>query len=177
MPESMRLSDEPLLDADAIAARVAELAAAIRRDYDGTPLTCLVVLKGAAWFGADLIRLLPESTVVEFVHARSYDGAASTGNVHIETGAGPLAAGSHVLLIEDIIDTGHTLAALRARLLAHRPASLKACALLDKPARRQVDAAADYIGFEIPDHFVVGYGLDYNEHYRALPAIYQLIAR
>ena len=143
-------------------------------DYAGTPLTLVVVLKGAAWFGADLARHLPHDTTVEFIRAKSYAGDRSTGTVAFSMLAEAPLAGRNVLVVEDILDTGRTLSAVVERLGAQRPNSLRVCTLLDKPARRALEISADYVGFTIPDRFVVGYGLDYNEAYRALPAIYTL---
>lgn len=159
-----------------IAECVRELAARICADYGDTCLTLLVVLKGGAWFAADLARRLPFSTEIEFTRAKSYRGAASTGEVSFLIEPGPGLAGRHVLIVEDILDTGHTLAAIMARVAALGPASLRVCTLLNKPARRAAPVRADYVGFEIPDHFVVGYGLDYEEQYRALPAIYTMVS-
>ena len=170
----MRLSDAPLFPHEAIQARVNALAAQVRVDYAGTPLTLVVVLKGAAWFGADLARHLPNDTTVEFIRAKSYAGDRSTGTVEFSMLAEAGLGGRDVLVVEDILDTGRTLTAVVERLGAQRPNSLRVCTLLDKPARRALEITADYVGFEIPDHFVVGYGLDYNEAYRALPAIYTL---
>ncbi len=171
----MRLSEEPLFHAAEIAAKVAELAASISQSYEDTPFTVVVVLKGAAWFGADLVRHLPPSTTVEFMRAKSYVGMQSAGppafSLFPESGI----VGQHVLIVEDILDTGHTLHAARARIVGEGPASVRTCVLLDKPARREIKVDVEFRGFEIPDHFVVGYGLDYNEQYRALPAIYRLL--
>lgn len=171
----MQLSDEPLIHAAAIAGRIEELAEEIRRTYDPDPFTVLVVLKGAAWFGADLVRLLPPSTTVEFMRAKSYAGDRSAGPPEFPLFPESGIAGQHVLLVEDILDTGRTLAAARERIIDARPASLQTCVLLDKPARREIKVDVQFRGFEIADHFVVGYGLDYNEQYRALPAIYRLL--
>lgn len=170
----MRLSEEPLITRDDIAERVAALAAQLREDYAATPLTLLVVLKGGAWFGADLVRHLPHDTTVEFIRAKSYEGEHSTGTVHFPVVPDSSLTDRHVLVVEDILDTGRTLRAALRLVESHFPASLKVCTLLDKPARRVASVQAHYVGFEIPDHFVVGYGLDYNELYRALPAIYTI---
>lgn len=171
----MRLSDAPLIDQARIARRVEELGAQLREDFQGAPLTVAVLLKGAAWFAADLLRHLPHDTRVEFMRAQSYAGTASTGTV--EFGLLPAAeaiTGRDVLLVEDILDTGRTLHAARAQLQGLGAAKVKICVLLDKAAPRVEAITADYVGFRIDDEFVVGYGLDYNEEYRTLPAIYTL---
>lgn len=171
----MRLSDAPLFSEEQIARRVEALAAQIATDYAAQSLTLLIVLKGAAWFGADLVRRLPGDTLVEFIRAKSYAGDTSTGEVRFPLVPEVSLAGRHVLLIEDILDTGRTLDAVTRLVEAQAPASLRACALLDKPSRRVFPARAHYVGFEVPDQFVVGYGLDHDEHYRTLPAIYTLL--
>lgn len=171
----MRLSDEPLLHTAEIAARVVELAAEIRHAYGEATFTVVVVLKGAAWFGADLVRLLPPTTTVEFIRAKSYVGDRSAGPPEFALFPESGITDQHVLLVEDILDTGHTLAAVCERLLKVCPASIKTCVLLDKPSRREIAVDVQFRGFEIDDHFVVGYGLDYNEQYRALPAIYRML--
>jgi len=172
----VRLSETPLYHAVEISAAVEKLAAAIRGTYQDTPFTVVVVLKGAAWFGADLVRHLPPSTTVEFMRAKSYVGDRSAGPPTFPLFPESGLEGQHVLIVEDILDTGRTLAAARERIEGVGPASLRSCVLLDKPIRREVAVEADFHGFQIEDdHFVVGYGLDYNEQYRALPAIYRLL--
>ena len=145
------------------------------RDYADVGLVLVCVLKGAAVFTADLMRQLQADLLrVEYIRARSYgSGTESSGAVSIE--GTPLAAnitGRHVLLVDDISDTGHTLVAVSDHLREMNPASLRLCTLLDKPERREVDIAYDYVGFTIPNYFVVGYGMDLDERYRGLPAIY-----
>ncbi len=168
----MGLSKEPLITADAIAKRVVELAAAISRDYAHRDILVLVVLKGAAIFAADLIRHLATPARLEFVRARSYTGRRSAGAVEITVWPERSLAGQDVLVIEDILDTGRTTAAILDRVEAEGPASLAYCALLDKPSGRVCELRDGYTGFTIGGEFVVGYGLDYNEHYRELPAIH-----
>lgn len=162
-----------LIPADAIEKRLDELAADIKRDYDGKPITLVCALKGAVIFMADLARRLDNNVELDFIKASSYgDGTESSGTVAINREMGLDACGKHVLLVEDIVDSGHTLVFLRKHIEAMNPASFKICALLDKPDRRvAAEARFDYIGFTIPDEFVVGYGLDYAQRYRNLSYI------
>ncbi len=170
----MRIDPEPLLTAGQIAARVAELAAEIRRDLADDRPVVLGVLKGAAFFTADLARALDMDVEVEFIRARSYLGTESGGRVEV-FGLDRLSlAGRTVLLVEDIVDTGTTLAALLAGLHAAGAATVRVCALLDKPSRRKTPVTPDYAGFVVENRFVVGYGLDYEERFRTLPEIHVL---
>jgi hypoxanthine phosphoribosyltransferase len=161
---------EVLLSEEAIARRVQELGAQIARDYDGRTLTLVSVLKGSLPFMADLMRAIPLPLRIDLMEVSSYGGTAteSSGLVRIIKDLSKSIDGEDVLLVEDIIDTGLTLNYLLRYLRGKNPASLKICTLLDKPARRLVEIPVDYQGFEIPDQFVVGYGLDYGEHYRNL---------
>jgi hypoxanthine phosphoribosyltransferase len=162
-----------LLSSDAIAARVEELATQISRDYVGKDLLLVGVLKGAFVFLGDLMRALEIPVQVEFVRLQSYGkGTTSAGHVRVLLDLEAPVAGRHVLVVEDILDTGLTLSFLLERLRARQPASLKLCALLKKSISRAYDIAPDYTGFAVPDAFVVGYGIDYAERYRHLPAIY-----
>ncbi len=166
---------EPLIRRDEIARRVHDLAGEIARDFrergDGGELVCLGVLKGSVFFLADLVRELPMPVAIDFLQAASYGSASSPGDVRIRKDVDLPLRGRDVLLVEDIVDTGRTLHTLLAILRLRRPRSLKLCALLDKPARREVDVAIDYLGFSIEDRFVVGYGLDYAERWRNLPYV------
>ncbi|HIJ73659.1 MAG TPA: hypoxanthine phosphoribosyltransferase [Candidatus Hydrogenedentes bacterium] len=183
----MRIGEKPLIAAAAVQQRVAELAEAVSRDYAckhaygdgaehprGVGIVLVTVLKGGLPFAADLMRRLTIPVTLEFVRARSYKGVRSRGAVEFTHLPETSLAGKDVLLVEDILDTGVTAAAILDRLDAERPASLHLCTLLDKPARRQVDVRPRYVGFQIDNHFVVGYGLDYNEAYRELPDVYIL---
>ncbi len=160
-----------------LRAGVARLARQIDRDYAATGLVVVCVLKGAVIFVADLLRALQANVHrIEFVRASSYGSSAeSSGEVRI---SGALdaqhIAGQPVLLVDDIADTGHTCVAMTEHILGMGAASVRYCALLDKPERRQVAAQCDYVGYTIPDCFVVGYGMDFDERYRELPAIYCL---
>jgi hypoxanthine phosphoribosyltransferase len=166
--------DHPLIDSDAIARRVRELGEAINRDYAGTgrPLSVIVVLKGACFFAMDLLKHLDLETRVDFLRASSYSGMGSTGEVRLHYDITMTIGGTDVLLVEDIVDTGLTASWLLRHLASHEPASVRLCSLLDKPAGRRVPVPIDYVGFTIPDEFVLGYGLDYDEGYRHLPSIY-----
>ncbi|UOO37110.1 hypoxanthine phosphoribosyltransferase [Oscillospiraceae bacterium CM] len=158
--------------ADAIAKRVCELGAQITTDYTAEPPLLVGILKGSFVFMADLARAIDLYCDVDFIAASSYGNATETSG--IVTLTKPLsadAAGRHLLIAEDILDTGVTLTFLRSYLLSLKPASVKICALLDKPSRRKAPISADYVGFTCPDAFYVGYGLDYAEHYRNLPYI------
>lgn len=170
----MRLSDRPLVSEEQITRRVDELAAAISRDFEGRELLVMPVLKGGVFFAADLMRRLTVPVFVDFIRARSYHGTRSGGTVEFLVSPSEPVVGRHVLVVEDILDTGRTTAAVLDRIQAEGPASLALCVFLDKPSRRLVDIKADYVGLEVPDVYVVGYGLDYNEQYRHLPAIYVL---
>lgn len=154
-----------------IAARVKEIAAALQKDYENRELVIIALLSGTVVFLADLVRHLELPLRLDFMSASSYgDGTVSRG-VKITKELKFEIAGKDVLLLDDILDTGRTLNATVEKLVKLNPKSLKTCVLLDKPARRVVDISADYVGFKIPDFFVVGYGLDYAEKYRNLPFI------
>ena len=161
---------EVLLTEDQIQARVRELGAEISRDYAGRKLTLVSVLKGSLPFMADLMRVITVPVRIDLMEVSSYGGATteSSGLVRILKDLSTSIEGEDVLICEDIIDTGLTLNYLIRYLGGKRPASLRICTLLDKPARRLVEINVEYTGFTIPDQFVVGYGLDYNEHYRNL---------
>lgn len=170
----MRIDPVPLLTAEQIAARVRALAGEIRRDLAGMHPLVLGVLKGAAFFTADLARALDMDTEVDFIRARSYEGTTSSGRVDV-FGLERLALkGRTILLVEDIVDTGATLSALRARLAAADAETVRVCTLLDKPCRRTTPVTLDYTGFVVQNQFVVGYGLDYEEGFRTLPALHVL---
>ena len=161
---------EVLLTEEAIAAKTAELGRRISEDYAGRPLTLVSVLKGSLPFMADLMRQITLPLRIDLMEVSSYGGTAteSSGLVRIIKDLSASISGEDVLLVEDIIDTGLTLNYLIRYLKGKNPASLRICTLLDKPARRLVEIPVDYRGFEIPDQFVVGYGLDYSERYRNL---------
>ena len=164
--------EEVLLDQETIARRVAELGEAISRDYRELDPVLVGVLKGGVLFLADLLRHITVHVTVDFMAISSYGaGTQSSGVVRILKDLDHPVAGRHVVLVEDIVDTGLTLRYLLDNLASRRPASVKACVLLDKSQRRVVDVPLAYVGFQIPNRFVVGYGLDFAERYRNLPFI------
>jgi hypoxanthine phosphoribosyltransferase len=162
-----------LLDEATLQARIKELGAQITRDYAGKRLLVVGVLKGSVIFLADLLRALgPEVDVeTDFVAVSSYAGKASTGAIRTLLDLRHSPEGKHLLLVEDIVDTGLTLTALTEMMRAHRPTSLEVCTLLDKPECRKTPFQPKYVGFKIPNEFVVGFGLDYDERYRQLPCV------
>lgn len=162
-----------LLDEETIAARVRELAAQISADYaDADAMMLVGVLKGAFIFLADLARSLAVVHHVDFIALSSYNrGTTSTGAVRLIMDTRASVTNRHVLIVEDILDTGYTLNYLIRTFRARNPASLRTCVLISKPERRQVDVEVDYLGFEIPNEWVVGYGLDYADRFRTLPYI------
>lgn len=161
-----------LLTKEQIAKRVEEMGKQITADYKGKDLIVVVLLKGAAWFATDLTRAIDLPLRVDFMVASSYgNGTSTTGNVKVKLDVSENIAGKHVLLIDDIIDSGVTFAAISDMLRQNKPASLKTVALCDKAERRINGMEADYVGFKIPDEFVVGFGLDYAGDYRNLPYI------
>lgn len=161
-----------LLTEEQVRTRVAELAEEIARDFaDCDELVCLGILKGSVFFLVDLVRALPIPAAVDFFQTASYGSSTTPGEVLIKKDVDLSLRGRDVLLVEDIVDTGHTLATVLAMLRLRRPRSLKLCTLLDKPDRREVEVPIDYIGFSIENRFVVGYGLDYDEKYRHLPYV------
>jgi hypoxanthine phosphoribosyltransferase len=161
-----------LLSAEQIRKRVEELGAEIARDYAGRRLVLVAVLKGSFVFTADLSRAIGTDLRVEFLGVRSYgEGTASSGVVQITQDLTRPIEGEDILVVEDIVDTGLTIKHLLELLSTRKPASVKVCALLHKPARSRVAVPIDYLGFTIEDRFVVGYGLDWAERYRNLPFI------
>ncbi len=163
---------EILIDEERIRDKVGELAGRISRDYAGKELLLVCILKGAAIFTADLSRLISVPVQIEFVCVSSYgDGTASSGMVGLEKDITGEIRGRHVLLVDGIVDSGRTLSSLVERYAKRGPASLRVAVLLDKPQRRTVPVQIDYVGFSIPDRFVVGYGMDQAQKYRNLPFI------
>jgi hypoxanthine phosphoribosyltransferase len=163
---------EILFPKEIVQGRVRELAGQISRDYAGRELLIVGVLNGAFIFMADLIRSLAIPCRIDFVRLASYGcGSVSSGEVRITKDLETPITGKDVLIVEDIVDTGLTLSRLVEMLRERQPETLRVCAFLDKAGRRLVPFTADYVGFPIPDHFVVGYGLDYNEKFRFLPDV------
>jgi hypoxanthine phosphoribosyltransferase len=170
----MRKSETPLFTATQIQDRVQSLSAAIAADFRGSEIVALVVLKGALHFGSDLLRALRIPVMIDFVQARSYRGTESGGITMLARPTQDL-RGRRVLIIEDILDTGVTAKALIDFVLAEGAADVRFCALFDKPSRRKIPIHAHYLGFTVEDLFIVGYGMDFEERYRELPAVYTLV--
>jgi hypoxanthine phosphoribosyltransferase len=178
-PPAWNRSPEPfaeLISAEAIAARVAELGAQITAEYaplsKSADVVVLGVLKGSVIFLADLVRHVAVPIIVDFIGISSYgDATVSSGVVQITQDLSRPIEGKHVIVVEDIVDTGHTVHYLLENLATRRPASIKLCSLLHKPDRAERKIAIDYLGFTIPNKFVVGYGLDVSQQYRNLPFI------
>ena len=163
---------EILFSEEQLKERVAQIAAQIDRDYAGKELMLVSVLRGSFIFMADLVRAITVPCRVDFMAVSSYgSGTESSGQVRIIKDLSEDITGRHLLVVEDILDSGNTLSYLLEVLRARKPASIRLCTLLDKPERRVKPVQLDYTGFTIPDAFVVGYGLDYDEHYRNLPYI------
>ena len=162
-----------LISEEQLQAKVAELGAQISRDYEGKDLLLVSILKGSVVFMADLMRAITEPCSIDFMVVSSYGGAntTSTGLVKIVKDLDQDLSGKDVLIVEDILDTGVTLSHLVPMLELRRPNSVRLCTILSKPSRRMADIEPDYCGFEVPDEFVVGYGLDYDEKYRNLPYV------
>lgn len=156
-----------------IATRVAQLGATISHDYANTEIVAVVILKGAFMFAADLLRNISVPVTLEFMQTASYhNGTSSSGEIEIILDLHCDIADKHVIVIEDILDSGRTLKVLQNLLAKRKPASLRLCTLLDKRERREVKIEADYVGMEIADKFIVGYGLDHGGRYRQLGQIY-----
>jgi hypoxanthine phosphoribosyltransferase len=170
--ELERAVSEVLIDEPTLRARIVELGEEISADYAGRDLLLVGVLKGAVFFMADLMRSLTVPCEVDFMAISSYGAASdSSGVVRILKDLDIPLAGRDVLVVEDIIDSGLTLSYLMRNLSARDPASLEVCALMTKPERREIEVPVRYVGFEIPNRFVIGYGLDYGERYRNLPYV------
>jgi hypoxanthine phosphoribosyltransferase len=161
-----------LISEEKLQKRIRELAAQLTEEYRGKELTLLVVLKGSVFFATDLAKAIDLPLTLEFLGVSSYQGGTeTTGEVRITTDVSKPMAGKHIVVVEDIIDTGLTMKFLLENLRARKPASVKLCSLLEKPARARTKIEIDYKGFVIEDVFVVGYGLDFDERYRNMPFI------
>jgi hypoxanthine phosphoribosyltransferase len=165
---------EILIDSDVLQARIRELGQQINTDYaDKTNILLVCILKGGVMFLTDLMRHITVPHGIDFMAISSYGSGAreSSGRVRIDMDLSYDIAGKHIIIVEDIIDSGHTMQYILSLLATRKPASLRICSLLSKPSRREVDVHIDYLGFEIPNKFVFGYGLDLDEHFRNLPFI------
>ena len=163
---------EVLLPEEKINARIRELGEQISKDYAGKNIHLICILKGGSFFMCELAKRITVPVSIDFMSVSSYgSGTTSGGTIKIKKDLDEPLEGKHVLIVEDIVDTGRTLSYLVELLKDRGAADVKLCALLDKPERREVDIRADYIGFQIPDEFVVGYGLDYDQRYRNFPYI------
>lgn len=165
------ITGKPLLSAEQIQNKVKEMAAQISRDYEGKEIIAVGILKGAFIFFSDLVKLIQVPMDIDFLIASSYRKTESTGNIYIHADLRVHIEGKHVLLIEDIVDTGLTLKYIHDMLVARKPATLRICSFLDKKERREAEIHLDYVGYEIPNEYVVGYGLDYDNKFRNLPYI------
>ena len=167
-----QLIAETLVDEESLQARISELGEDISRDYRGREPLLVGVLKGAVFFMADLVRRISVPCEIDFMAVSSYGGGTdSSGVVRILKDLDANIEGRHVVIVEDIVDSGLTLSYLVRSLEARSPATLEVCALLTKPERRKADIECRYVGFEIPNRFAIGYGLDYTERFRSLPYV------
>ncbi len=161
-----------MISEEEVNARIAEIAAQINEDYKGEEIVAIGILRGGVYFCTELTKRITVPVILDFMEASSYGaGTSSSGQVNITKDLIEDIAGRHVIVVEDIIDTGRTLSLLLDNLRARKPKSLKLCTLLDKPERRIVQVPVDYNGFVIPNKFVIGYGMDYAQKYRNLPYI------
>ena len=168
MAETIRV----LVSEEDVEKRICEIGERISKDYEGKEIRLICVLKGGVFFMTELSKYIEEPCSLDFMSLSSYgDGTASTGRVKIMKDLDEPLEGLDVLVVEDIVDSGRTLSYLMDILKHRKPNSIKLCTLLDKPDRREIDVHVDYVGFQIPDAFVVGYGLDYRQKYRNLPYI------
>lgn len=164
--------EKVLITEQQIKDRIAEMAKEIDRDYKGTEPLMLSVLSGSFMFASDLMRAVSIPVGISFIFAASYgEGTVSSGNVEIHTGKGFDPVGKDIIIVEDIVDSGRTLSKIKNYLLENGAKSVELCTFLDKPSRRVVDIDVKYTGFEVPDEFVVGYGLDFNYKYRQYPFV------
>lgn len=170
--DNMREEVRVMYSENEVNQKVTEMAAQINKDYEGKQIHLICLLKGSIFFFCELAKQLTVPVTMDFMTVSSYGNETkSSGNLKIKKDLDESIEGLECLLVEDIIDSGRTLSLTRAMLLERQPASLKLCTLLDKPDRREVEVPVDYVGFEIPDEFVVGYGLDYAQRYRNLPYV------
>lgn len=169
--ENLKEKIKVLYSMEELQKRIKEVGEQISKDYEGKEIVIVSVLKGAIFYTVDLVKNITTDIVIDFMKVSSYEGTESTGVITIKQDLGIDIEGKHVLIIEDIIDTGRTLRVLREELLKRKPASLKITTLMDKKERREVELDADYVGFTIPNKFVVGYGFDIDDKYRNIPYV------
>lgn len=165
------MEKEILIDEDTLKERISQIAENINNDFRGKKITLICILKGSLYFYADLSRKIDLETELEFIRVSSYEGENSTGQVDFLLELDNPITDKNVIVVEDIIDTGNTLSYLLEYLKKQNPKSLKLCTLLDKKERRETEVDVDYVGFSIPNHFVIGYGLDLDQKYRNIPEI------
>lgn len=166
-----RIFGKPLISQQELQRRIKDLGRRISEDYQDRDVVMIGVLKGAFAFFADLVRAIQVPVELDFLVVSSYQSSKSTGRVKIISDLTVEIKGQDVIVVEDIVDSGLTLSFLKKKLLMHHPNSLRVCALLDKPSRRTINVPIEYVGFTVPDKYVVGYGLDYENRYRNLPYI------
>lgn len=160
-----------LISEEEIQSRVKELAEEIKKDFNGEEVILVAILKGSVFFATELAKKMSSPVIMDFIKVSSYSGTQSTGNISFKLDLSENVKGKNVIIVEDIVDTGRTLTYLKEHINNKQPKALKICTLLDKKERREFELTPDYVGFDIPDKFVIGYGLDYDEKYRNLPYI------
>lgn len=160
-----------LITEQEIASRTRELAEQIQREYNNEEIVIVCILKGATFFAVELAKRIESDTIIEFMKVSSYEGTESTGKINFTLDISEDITGKNVLIVEDIVDTGRTLAYVKKYLESKNPKSVKICTMLNKKERRVIELNPEYVAFDIPDKFVIGYGLDYDEKYRNLPYV------
>ncbi len=160
-----------LITEQEIASRTRELAEQIQREYNNEEIVIVCILKGATFFAVELAKRIESDTIIDFMKVSSYEGTESTGKINFTLDISEDITGKSVLIVEDIVDTGRTLAYVKKYLESKNPKSVKICTMLNKKERRVIDLNPEYVAFDIPDKFVIGYGLDYDEKYRNLPYV------
>lgn len=160
-----------LITEQEIASRTRELAEQIQREYNNEEIVIVCILKGATFFAVELAKRIESDTIIDFMKVSSYEGTESTGKINFTLDISEDITGKNVLIVEDIVDTGRTLAYVKKYLESKNPKSVKICTMLNKKERRVIELNPEYVAFDIPDKFVIGYGLDYDEKYRNLPYV------
>ena len=160
-----------LITEQEIASRTRELAEQIQREYNNEEIVIVCILKGATFFAVELAKRIESDTIIDFMKVSSYEGTESTGKINFTLDISEDITGKNVLIVEDIVDTGRTLAYVKKYLESKNPKNVKICTMLNKKERRVIDLNPEYVAFDIPDKFVIGYGLDYDEKYRNLPYV------